>query len=89
MFYAERSSGPTRAFSPRQLPTNHVHAVPTREYQSDQSSRMLLGCHLLCCPNKKGRFPQFPRKTGLDFNSRTQDLTGRSISEQNLQTECD
>jgi hypothetical protein len=25
--------------SPRQLPTDHVHAVPTREYQSDQSSR--------------------------------------------------
>src|SRR5258707_1302888 len=26
------------------------HAVPTREYQSDQSSRMLLGCHRPCCP---------------------------------------
>lgn len=39
MFYAERAPAPTRAFSPRQLPTDHVHAVPTREYQSDQSSR--------------------------------------------------
>jgi hypothetical protein len=38
MFYAERFPNPTRAFSPRQLPTDHVHAVPTREYQSDQSS---------------------------------------------------
>jgi len=50
MFYAERSPSPTRAFSPRQLPTDHVHAVPTREYQSDQSSRMLLRCHRPCCP---------------------------------------
>ena len=40
MFYAERSPDPTRASSPRQLPTDHVHAVPTREYQSDQSSRL-------------------------------------------------
>lgn len=28
----------TRATSPRQLPTDHDHAVPTREYQIDQSS---------------------------------------------------
>jgi len=46
MFYAD----PTRAFSPRQLPTDHVPAVPTREYQSDQSSRLLLGCCRLCRP---------------------------------------
>ena len=42
MFYAERAPAPTRASSPRQLPTDHGHAVPTREYQSDQSSRKLL-----------------------------------------------
>jgi transposase len=36
---AVRSADPTRDFSPRQLPTDHVHAVPTRAYQSDQSSR--------------------------------------------------
>jgi len=42
MFYAERASAPTRASSPRQLPTDHVHAVSTREYQSDQSSRQFL-----------------------------------------------
>jgi len=35
MFYAEEFSNPTRALSPRQLPTDPVHAVPTREYQSD------------------------------------------------------
>jgi hypothetical protein len=49
-FYAARFANPTRASSPRQLPTDHDHAVPTREYQSDQSSRMLLGCHRPCCP---------------------------------------
>ena len=50
IFYAERFPNPTRASSPRQLPTDHVTAVPTREYQSDQSSRMLLGCPRPCCP---------------------------------------
>ena len=50
IFSAERAPAPTRALSPRQLPTDHGHAVSTREYQTDQSSRQLLGCHLLCCP---------------------------------------
>ena len=36
--YAARSKEPTRILSPRQLPTDHVHAAPTREYQRDQSS---------------------------------------------------
>jgi len=53
MFYAERAPAPTRALSPRQLPTDHVHAVSTREYQSDQSSRQFLGCHRPCCPNTR------------------------------------
>src|SRR6476646_1496839 len=52
MFYAERFPNPTRASRPRQLPTDHVHAVPTREYQSDQSSRMLLRCYRPCCPKQ-------------------------------------
>ncbi len=34
-FYAVRPPAPTRASSPRQLPTDHDHAVPTREYQID------------------------------------------------------
>ena len=34
-------SGRTRASSPRQLPTDHDYAVPTREYQTDQSSQKL------------------------------------------------
>jgi hypothetical protein len=53
MFYAVQVPASTRAFSPRQLPTDHVHAVPTREYQSDQSSRQLLRCDRLCCPNPR------------------------------------
>ena len=32
----------TRDTSQRQLPTDHDHAVSTREYQTDQSSRKLL-----------------------------------------------
>jgi hypothetical protein len=39
MFYAAGSTSPIRVTSARQLPTDHEHAVPTREYQSDQSSR--------------------------------------------------
>ena len=35
--------------SPRQLPTDHDYAVPTREYQSDQSSRQLPHCYRHCC----------------------------------------
>src|SRR5262245_18339913 len=49
-FYAVPAPAATRATSPRQLPTDHDHAVPTREYQIDQSSRMLLGRHRPCCP---------------------------------------
>jgi hypothetical protein len=37
--YAAGLWGSTRATSPRQLPTDHDYAVPTREYQSDQPSR--------------------------------------------------
>jgi hypothetical protein len=44
-------SRPTRAFSPRQLPTDHDYAVPTREYQTDQSSQKLPR-PLLALPSK-------------------------------------
>ena len=50
IFCAAWATALTRVLSPRQLPTDHDHAVPTREYQSDQSSRMPLGCHRPCCP---------------------------------------
>ena len=42
MFYAVRSSDPTRVLSPRQLPTDHDCAVSTRGYQSDQPSHLPL-----------------------------------------------
>src|SRR5215831_5507766 len=50
-FYAARATAPTRAFSARQLPTDHDYAVPTREYQSDQSSRLLPPLSSAYCPS--------------------------------------
>jgi hypothetical protein len=55
MFYAVPPAGSIRALSPRQLPTDHDPAVPTRVYQRDQSSLRLHRCHL----------PGFPKATGL------------------------
>jgi hypothetical protein len=46
--YAVRPSGLTRALSPSPVPTDHGHAVPTRAYQCDQSSRYTLGCYRCC-----------------------------------------
>src|ERR1700694_2613959 len=37
-FYVVRLPSPTRALSPRQLPTDHDNAVSTRGYQTDQPS---------------------------------------------------
>jgi hypothetical protein len=52
---------PIRALSPRQLPTNHVPAVLTREYQNDPSSRNALGCHWPCGPKHERRpYPPAP-----------------------------
>jgi hypothetical protein len=42
MFYAVRSSDPTRVLSPRQLPTDHDCAVSIRGYQIDQPSHLPL-----------------------------------------------
>jgi hypothetical protein len=44
-----------RVFSPRQLPTDHDHAVPTREYQSDQPSQPLARTLSARLPQKKQR----------------------------------
>ena len=68
MFYAERFPDPTRALGPRQLPTDHVPAVPTREYQSDQSSRQLFGSAV---PYKKRRPPSFQRNADVISNRQT------------------
>jgi len=45
--YAAGLWASTRATSPRQLPTDHDYAVPTREYQSDQPSRSPLRLSLV------------------------------------------
>src|SRR5712691_2992803 len=42
VFYAVRLHSPIRVLSPRQLPTDHDYAVPTRGYQSDQPSHLPL-----------------------------------------------
>jgi hypothetical protein len=65
IFYAEPAPAQTRALSARQLPTDHVPAVPTREYQSDQSSRQLLRCHPPCCSKMPGADPHRDRRLHL------------------------
>jgi hypothetical protein len=45
----------TRDFSQRQLPTDHDYAVPTREYQTDQSSLSNLPRLLLALSSKNGK----------------------------------
>jgi hypothetical protein len=47
--------GRTRDNSQRQLPTDHDYAVPTREYQTDQSSLKLLRL-LLALSSRKGNY---------------------------------
>src|SRR3954447_4746881 len=70
-FYAVRFPNPTRAFSARQLPTDHDHAVPTREYQSDQSSRMLLGCHRRRPKDERGAKPTVSFPFGIPILAST------------------
>ena len=51
--------GRTRDVSPRQLPTDHDYAVPTREYQGDQPSQKLLDRPLaLSSPDDDDRKPE-------------------------------
>ena len=59
----------TRDSSPRQLPTDHDHAVPTREYQTDQSSLILPRLRLALVSNQQ----KHPTAVVA--------LTGHSISE--------
>ena len=54
-FYAIRPCARTRASSLRQLPTDHGCAVPTRGYQSDQPSHLLLpACRAASCLHAPG-----------------------------------
>ena len=47
----------TRVLSPRQLPTDHDYAVPTREYQSDQPSLSPLSVTGSDALQKQSAFP--------------------------------
>src|SRR5262249_45298779 len=54
IFYAVWASAPARVPSPKQLSTDHDYAVPTREYQSDQSSVAFApSLSSACCPKPK------------------------------------
>ena len=60
-----------RVPSPRQLPTDHDCAVPTRGYQSDQPSHLPLGLSPALLPSSVARRHQNQNTTGLNL-----DLTG-------------
>ena len=79
MFYAEPAPAATRALSPRQLPTDHGHAVPTREYQSDQSSRQLLRCHRPCCPKPKRTLKAHQRERVPTYAARRCFVDARTV----------
>jgi hypothetical protein len=63
----------TRAFSPRQLPTDHDYAVPTREYQTDQSSQKLPR-PLLALPSNN-----FNNSKIHECHKKTGPLTGKAL----------
>jgi hypothetical protein len=55
----------TRDNSRRQLPTDHDYAVPTREYQTDQSSLNLLRL-LLALSSRKSKYSNAHRLRTVD-----------------------
>jgi hypothetical protein len=55
----------TRDNSQRQLPTDHDYAVPTREYQTDQSSLNLLRL-LLALSSRKSKYSNAHRPRTVD-----------------------
>ena len=57
----------TRDNSQRQLPTNHDYAVPTREYQTDQSSLITApDCCSLCLRGKANNYKNKPTHREVD-----------------------
>jgi hypothetical protein len=58
--------GRTRDNSQRQLPTDHDYAVPTREYQTDQSSLKLLRL-LLALSSRKGNYKNAHKHRRVDM----------------------
>ena len=68
--------GRTRDNSQRQLPTDHDYAVPTREYQTDQSSLKLLRLLLaLSSRKRKDNYKNIP----TDFSVLTRSLHIRAM----------
>jgi hypothetical protein len=70
--------GRTRVRSLRQLPTDHDYAVPTREYQLDQSSLILLRLLLTLSSITKSRSPHLDRS--LHINVRVADHSETTAS---------
>jgi hypothetical protein len=70
--------GRTRVRSLRQLPTDHDYAVPTREYQLDQSSLILLRLLLTLSSITKSRSPHLDRS--LHINVRIADIHVSQLS---------
>ena len=68
--------GRTRDNSQRQLPTDHDYAVPTREYQTDQSSLKLL--RLLLALSSRKRKDNY-KNTPTDFAVLTRSLHIRAM----------
>src|ERR1700730_8041744 len=75
----------TRDNSQRQLPTDHDYAVPTREYQTDQSSLKLLRL-LLALSSRKGKHNY--KNISTDFAELTRSLHIRTMHSSTPQTAC-
>jgi hypothetical protein len=73
--------GRTRDNSQRQLPTDHDYAVPTREYQTDQSSLKLL--RLLLALSSRKREDNY-KNISTDFAELTRSLHIRAMRSSNL-----
>jgi hypothetical protein len=71
----------TRANSQRQLPTDHDYAVPTREYQTDQSSLITAQAAARSVLAERRRQPQNPTIRGVD---RVTPYQGKALIEHNL-----
>ena len=67
--------GRTRVRSLRQLPTDHDYAVPTREYQLDQSSLILLRLLLTLSSITKSRSPHLDRSLHINVRFKTEPNT--------------